>query len=65
MRFKCCLATYGAFSEARLQGSNRSKTELEGQAEAEIFSGGLVEANRLEGIQSQKKPASGSQPLTG
>jgi hypothetical protein len=65
MRFKCRLATYGAFWEARLQVGNRSKTALAGQAEAENFSGRLVAANQLEGIQSQKKPASGSLPVTG
>jgi len=65
MRFKCRLATYGAFWEARLQGGNRSKTALEGHAEAKTFSGRLVANTRLEGIQSQKKPASGSLPVTG
>jgi hypothetical protein len=65
MRFKCRLATYGAFWVARLQGGQPLKTALESHAEAKIFSGRLVAANQLEGIQSQKKPASGSLPVTG
>jgi len=53
------------FGKRGCKAGNRSKTALEGHAEAKTFSGRLVAANQLEGIQSQKKPASGSLPVTG
>jgi len=41
------------------------KNRIRRPCSSEIFSGRLVAANQREGIQSQKKPASGNLPITG